>query len=643
MARFLSVFVLMFIVAGLAALGFHERPTPHADFTYAISGSIKTLDPARLSWNEDIRIALGLWEGLATYDPVTAQAIPGAAYLPPKITNNGKTYLFTLRPDGKWSNGDPVTASDFVYGWRRAIEPGTAGDYAFLFTDNIKGAKAYSDWRNNAVHVLTILRDINNNKDISKQDRQFLLQQRQHLSGITDTIVKLLQSPSATTAQINSAVNWKNIADKFRRHHLAQMNTKFAQVGIKALDDYHLQVKLTHPITYFVDLTAFSTFLPVHKKSLEKMRQNNDPTVRDLTLWAYNPQWVKPWPGPNGYPGLITNGAYKLSGWEFKRYMLFTRNPFYWDRKNVKCNSIMARIITEPSTTFLAYERGEIDWFNALTRLDFAPALVQKMKSGQRKDIYECTAFGTYFYVFNCKQKLQDGSDNPFKDPRVRMAFDLAVDKQSLVDNVKKVGNKVALNLIPPNSIKGYYCPPGPVYNVKRARKLLAEAGYPDGKGLPVIDILYNTGSGHEAIAGAISEMWRNNLHVQTSMRGKETKSFDDDRKNQRFMICRMGWYGDYSDPTTFLDMMVTGNGQNDSAFSNPKYDKLMKDAAACPNPTERFKILAQAENMLMQKQMPILPLYHYINLMAIKPYVKGLYPNARDIHPFKNIYIEPH
>jgi len=232
-----------------------------------------------------------------------------------------------------------------------------------------------------------------------------------------------------------------------------------------------------------------------------------------------------------------------------------------------------------------------------------------------------------------------------FAQHRCAMAmdgFDLypKVDKQAIVDNVRKIGNLVATNFIPPDSLAGYHCDRGPDYNPRKAQELLAAAGYPNGKGLPPIEILYNTSGGHEKIAESVAEMWRKILNVTVYLKGKEIKSFDEDKKHHRFMVCRSSWYGDYSDPTTFLDILSTGNGQNDAAFSCEAYDRLLQQAALCRNPDQRLQLLAQAETLLIQEEIPVLPLFHYVNLMAYKPYVKGLYSNPRDIQPFKYISV---
>ncbi|MBN2210368.1 MAG: peptide ABC transporter substrate-binding protein [Sedimentisphaerales bacterium] len=608
---------MILAVMGLAALWLYIGPTmPSAEFNFAQADDVATLDPARVAWMQDLRVATSLWEGLYSYHPKTNEPIEGVAYYPPAVSADGLTYTFTLRPDARWSNGDKVTAEDFVYSWRRAIEPGAAADYAFIIAENVAGAQNYQLWRNEAVRTLSLLEGLADNKDISQEDREFL-------GGL-----QLTDKPTP---------DWETIANAYRENHLHQMEERFSQVSVKALDNYHLQVNLPRIIPYFPDLMSFGTFLPVHRASLELLRAKDphEKSVR-LTMWIYDSHWTKPDYHKNGYPGVITNGAYCLSEWRFKQYLRLEANPYYWDRANVHCQSIKMHIIPEAGTAFLQYERGELDWLNDLTRLHFAPALVEQMNAGIRKDIHVHPAFGTYFYFFNCRERLNDGSPNPLADKRLRQALNLAVDKQALVTQVKRIGTPPARTFIPPGSIVGYKAPDGPGYNPEKACELLAQAGYLQGKGLRELVILYDTQKDHDKTAQAIAEMWRNTLGIKVRLEGKELKTFDEDRDNQNYMIARGSWFGDYMDPTTYLDMMVTGNGNNESGFACREYDDLVHEAAALADAQLRLQRLALAEDMINSDYLPVMPLYYYVNLFAFRENVQGIEPNFRNMHPMK-------
>ena len=574
MTRLLATLAVLLLLLGLLLAFTFEREETSADFTYVNRGSIGTLDPARMSWMQDIRAALTLWEGLTTYHPKTSVPIEGVAYLPPKISDGGRVYTFQLRPEARWSNGDPVTAHDFVYAWRRAMEPGTAADYVeLLFL--IQGAREYFQWRNQAIE-----------------------------EKITD-----LES------------HWRQANAYFEDH-----------VGIKATDEQTLEVELVRPTHYFVDLCAFSTFLPLHRASVERFREE----AQDGHLF-YGTQWVKP-------QHLVTNGPFMMEDWRFKRRLRMVKNPHYWDAEKVSLNVIDMLDIESIESAFLMYEAGEIDWLSDLS-LSFQHALVEQAQRGERDDIHSIQTFGTYFYNLNCLETLPDGTPNPLSDPRLRVALNLAVDKEAIVKEVTRLGQRVATTFIPPQGIPGYSSPKGLPYDAEQARALFSEAGFPDGKGFPPLDLLYNTGFRHEDTAQAIARMWQRELGIEVRLRGQESKTFREEKQQHRFMVCRAGWFGDYTDPTTFLDMFVTHNGNNDSAYNNPQYDALIQQAAETTDSAERMKLYRQAETILVEEDMPLLPIYHYVNQFAFRSdQVEGLHLNPRLMTMLKYVKkVDPH
>ena len=577
MIRFLIPAVLATaIVSGIVRLTASGGPPAH--FRFINRDSITTLDPAAMTWMQDIRMGLTIWEGLCTYDARTTEPIPGCAF-PPEISPDKRTYTFRIRPEARWHNGEPVTANDFVYAWRRALEPGTAADYACLL-ELIDGVKPYVAWR---------------------------LSETQRIAGIADATAKRVA----------------------RDAHLSEADRRFAEtVAIKALDDRTVRVRLIRPVAYFLDLCAFSTFLPVHTKSIERFK-----TISDDGLIFYNEQWVKP--GNTYY-----NGPFYMADWKFKRHVRLARNPYYWNREAVKLNTIEMIDVEDRNTAWMLYSGGEVDWLSSI-ETDYAPKLIASScsplegatnKNGTlRNDIHAFPAFGTYFYVFNCLHRLPDGRPNPFADKRVRQAFAMAVDKQAIVDQVVREGNRVAGTLVPVGSIPGYPEVTGLPHDPARARTLLAEAGHPDGRGLPEIVVLFNTGFKHGDIAQAIVRMWEREIGVRGRVEGKEVKTFQQDRKSTNFIIARGSWYGDYGDPTTFLDLCATGNGNNDSKFSDGTYDRMLADAEKETDPARRLAVLADAERYLVNECVPVLPLYQYVNTFAFRPErVKNLFLTPR-------------
>ena len=469
MARYVIIFLAL--IALLIALMVSLMPKQQrADLTFVNRGSISTLDPAAMSWMQDIRMALTIWEGLYTYDPVTTEPIPGAAS-GVDISADKRTNTFHIRPDARWSNGDSLTADDFVYAWRRPLEPGTTADYAFFF-DLIHGGKEYVSWR---------------------------LEAAERLGGIGDV------------AKREAALN----------AHLADADVRFNEtVGISALDEKTLRVRLARPVAYFLDLCAFSIFLPVHRESVDPFK-----IVGETGLIYYDEQWVKP--GHTQW-----NGPFVLEDWAFKRHLRLRKNPYYWDQDNVRLDSIEAVEVEDPNTAWLLYSGGRVDWLSSIDTV-YTPKLIAQSnspvagavnhKGAKRNDIHSFPAFGTYFYNFNCTDKLPDGSSNPFQDVRVRQAFTMAVNKQELVDEVVRRSNPTATTFIPPRTIAKYPDVSGLPYDVERAQSLMAAAGFPDGKGFPEVVVLFNTGFQHGEIAQAIIGMWSATLGIKRTRRTSTT------------------------------------------------------------------------------------------------------------------------
>ena len=543
-----SIALLLLFIIGYALSGGHiATPANSADrpIVFANADEVKTLDVGKMSWANDIRTAMGLWEGLVAYHPETLEILPGVAEKW-EITPDGKTYTFHLRSSARWSNGDPVGARNFLFAWKRVLTPSTGADYINLFYP-IAGAEAYS---------------------------------------------AALGGPHPETAD-------------------------FSTVGIHSPDDHTLIVQLAQPCTYFLDLCAFPPYYPLHEAAMQPfLLDRADPSK------GYDARWTRP-------PHLITNGAFFLKDWQFKRELVLQPSPFYWDRAHVKATSLIVKAYEDPRTALLAYQEGRVDAMSFVPQ-QFGEELLAQQNSHKRNDIHFRPVFGTYYYILNCTRP-------PLTDKRVRKALALAIDKEQIVTHILRMGQKTVTQLVPPDSIPGYASPAGLPMDVEEARRLLADAGYPDGKGFPTLDLLYNNESIHLQVAQAIGQMWKNNLHIEISYHGLERGSFGTDRRTANFTIARGGWYGDYTDPTTWLDLFKTGDGNNDGRFSSPAYDALLEKAAAEPNPQKRFALLHDAERLLVEDEFPAIPLYQYSDGYIFDPdKVDNLNLNVRLLTQFK-------
>lgn len=515
---------------------------------------IKTLDPGKMSWANDIRVAMGLWEGLAAYEPRTLEPIPGVAQRW-EISPDGRTYTFHLRPNACWSTGEPVLARDFVFAWKRVLTPSTGAEYINLFFP-IRGAKAYYE-----------------------------------------------------------ALDAGKPAD-------------FASVGVRTPDERTISVELAAPCGYFLDLLAFPPYYPLHEASMQPFAERGGA--------GFDPYWMRPQEvrragKPVRVP--VTNGPFVFAEWRFKQYLKLTPNPHYWDRAAVQTEALLITAIADPRTALLAYEQGQVDALSFVPQT-FGELLLEQRDRGRRHDVQYRPVFGTYYYIFNTRQK-------PFDDKRVRKALTLAIDKQQIVTHVTRMGQRPVNVLVPPESIRGYRGPAGLAMNVTEARRLLAEAGFPGGAGFPVTEILFNTEDPtHGKVAQAIGQMWREALGVNVNFRGVERGSFGSGRRQHNFTIARGGWYGDYTDPTTWLDLCRTGDGNNDGQFSSNAFDELLTQAAAEADPGKRFALLAQAERLLVEDELPLLPLYQYADGYIFDPQkIAGLEANVRLLTQFKYVY----
>lgn len=647
MGKSLAVILVLLILVGVAITSTTDRQ--RADFRFVNQSSINTLDTAQLSYGHDTRLALNLWEGLTVLDPQTLEPREGVARLPAALSSDRRTYTFTLRPDARWSNGDPVTAQDFVRAWRRVIEPGSADVYAEMVQFYIEGADAYAVWRMESTSLLGLVRQLQRSSPISAKSAA---------SGLNSELGRVLAAkvgldlratlpadddpfwPRTIERLEATDADWKKLGDELLDAHIAEIDARWSRVGLRIVDEHHLEVRLVRPTPFFLELTAFSTYLPTHE-SIEILREHYEGRpLTDAGLWTYDAQWTKPDYHRAGYPGLITNGAYRLAEWEFKRGVWLAANPHYWRADEVRSKTVQIVDVEYANASWMLYEQGHLDYLCELT-MDFTPELVRQARDGLRSDIHTTAAFGTYFYNLNCRPQLWDARPNPLADARVRRALALAVNKSELVEYVLRLGNPVANGLVPAGQIPGYPSPDGLPYDPPRARRELAEAGYPQGRGLPTIEILYNTGANHEPKAQAIKRMWEKELGISCLLVGKEVKTFAEDLMNGRFMVSRLGWFGDFRDPTTFLNLSRSTDGHNHPGFSDPAYDAMLEAAAAEPNEQERLRMLARAERYLVEEQVPILPLYTYVTVFAWRPEVTGIYLNARSHLPLYHAHVQ--
>jgi oligopeptide transport system substrate-binding protein len=375
----------------------------------------------------------------------------------------------------------------------------------------------------------------------------------------------------------------------------ADPDSEWAKVGVRQEGPHRLVVELERPCAYFLDLAAFSTYLPVRRDAVE----------------AHGDRWTMP-------PNLVSNGAYRLAEWWFRGRMIWERNEHYWDAGSVAVGRIELRMLDDIGTALLAYETGAVDLTTVVPNLAIQP-LLEDRDAGRRRDVMYGPNLGTYFYRFNCTK-------GPLADARVRRALAMAIDRRAIIERAARGGQLPALALVPPG-MPGYTPPPGITENAGEARRLLAEAGHPNGAGFPELSILVNRGLGHVPAAEMVQQEWSDRLGIAVRIEQVEWKVFLDMVQRGEYQVARGGWYGDYVDPNTFLDMFLTGGGNNQTGWSSAEYDALIEEAARQAPGPERMRTFARAEAILV-RETPIMPLYFYTILMLVRPGIEGVEPN---------------
>lgn len=509
------------------------------EITYNLGADPRTLDPALATDTTGMSILSNTSVGLVELDD-KEKAVPGQAEKW-DVSSDGLTYTFHLRKDLKWSNGDPVKASDYEYEWKRLLNPETGAEYAYALW-YLKGGKAYNEGKGNA-----------------------------------------------------------------------------DAVGVKATDDNTLVVTLESPTPYFLEMLSQPYYFAVDQKVVES---NKD--------WAADAKT------------LVTNGPFKITSYTIKDSVVLEKNENYYDKDKVKLDKVTMKFVAEETSAWASYKSGQFDVVDSVPKADVQGAL----KDGSAKSFPNVA---TYFLSVNVSDKAKAVDPNAAKvlsDPKVRKALSIAIDRKAIVENVTKAGQVPAHGMVP----LGIIGPDGKEFNektkyfgetadVEGAKKLLAEAGYPDGQGLPNLQLLFNPESGHGDTMQAIQDMWKK-IGVNAELQSQEWKVFLTTRVQKNFEIARDGWNADYVDPMTFLDMFLSTSDQNNSGYANPAYDNAINAAKKELDPQKRFDLMHQAEDMLMN-DMPIIPLYYYTRTIGIKDYVKGARVSVMNTIYFKTAYVE--
>lgn len=479
-------------------------------FRYNTGGEAPTLDPQLIEDIIGYDIARNLFEGLLV-QRADGTLAPGVAE---RWSSNPSQdhYTFYLRKNARWSNGETVTAHDFVYAWRRSVDPALASpQIAYMETMAVKHA-----------------RDIRLGK-------------------------KPLQS-----------------------------------LGVKAIDDHTLEVELDRPLPYFPNMVVFSVAMPVPHKVIKK----------------YGNEWTRP-------GKLVGNGAYVLSDHQLNERMELKRNTYYWNDNKTHIDSMIALVINDDAQAFNRYLAGELDIVNVPS------GQFKRLKNQYPDQVFTTPRLCSYYFSINVDRP-------PFNDVRIRQALSYAVDRDIITEHVTGSGQIPAYTFTPDATAN--FTPPEVAYatlsqseRYRRAKDSLQAAGYNENNPLK-LTLLYNTSEGHKKIAIAISQMWKQQLGVEVTLENQEWKTFLTTRDQGDFQIARAGWCGGYNEASSFLNLMRSDSEFNDSNYNNPSVDELLTQASQSRHP---YPFYRQVE-LILAKEFPVIPIYHYTSAILIKPYLKG-------------------
>ncbi len=498
-------------------------------------GEPQDLDPQVVTGVPEHRILMSLFEGLVTEDPHDLHPIPGLAESW-DISPDGLTYTFHLRANLTWSNGDPITAGDFLDSYKRMLTPSFAAEYAYLLYNFVQGAAEYYQGK------------------------------------LTD----------------------------------------FSKVGFKAPDTRTLVVALKSPTPYLLKIIACHyAWDAVPTRVIAKFGSLDQKETR----------WTRP-------GNIVSSGPFMLKAWTQNQKIVVERNPYYWDAAGVKLDGIEFYPTEDQPTEERMFRAGELDTTYELPRAKVA-VYREKDPTELRIDPW----LGIYYYRFNVTRP-------PVNDKRVRKALALAIDRDSLLRNVTRGGEQPAYAVSYPGDAG--YAPTAQLQGgVAEAQRLLAEAGFPGGKGFPRTEVLYNTHEMHRQIAEAIQAMWRKNLGIEVGLVNQEWKVYlDTQHDTHDFQIERAGWIADYPDPNVFLEIWETKNGNNDTLWGNAEYDRLLHAALAAKDDTARYAIYQKMDAILVD-ECPVMPIFYYTSVYLVSNRVRGWWPTLLDDHPWKYVYLE--
>jgi oligopeptide transport system substrate-binding protein len=672
-----AVFGVAFAVVGLTFSAW-EAPT-RADFVFVNGSEPQSLDPHKMKGQPEGRVADCLFEGLMRRDPRTFEPVPGAAESY-EVSPDGRTWTFRIRENARWSNGDPVTAHDFAWSWRRLQEPATGSEYSAIL-HVVRHARALNKY---GAQVARLRGDPASEKAAEREGAiaRWKTLAGRHPSGVpfaawtafvTDEHVDLRNTVAGTsspallgplsrtsgdltvaeTTAIAAALE-EEAASRAKAFEEADRHFGVDQ-GAFAKDARTFVVELDKLAPYFLELAGFYVLVPVHRPTVER----------------HGLEWFRE-------GRIVGNGPFVLRTWSVNEKILLEKSPTYWGADAVKLRTVEVLPYDNQTTALNLYLMGDADWIPG----NYPPDLIDRIR--ERSDYHSCPGMIVYFYRLNVTRE-------PFRDVRMRKALAKAIDRERIVRDVTRKGEIPATTIVP-HGVPDYESPSSDLgFDPDAARRLMAEAGYgPGGKPVRKFSIVHNTSDAHKKIADFVAEQWKIHLGLDVQVNNKEWQALLADVAKLEYDVERAGWIGDYRDPKTFLDMWITGDGNNETGWGDATYDRLIAlaseadavigwpqaeiDALAAPlrekdrllslvdvarrasGDAERLKatsalrahLFREAEARLVNDGIPIIPFYFYVVSGLVKDDVAGIHYvgnvegrqvfNLQDEHPLREV-----
>jgi oligopeptide transport system substrate-binding protein len=557
MKKVLSLLVALALLLTLVACQPKEMV-----LNWNIGADPATIDPTLNGASDGGDVINQTFEGLVR--EINGEVFPGIAQSW-TVAPDGLTVTFNLR-QSKWSDGSNLTASDFVYSFKRGMDLRTASEYSWIWEyTNIVGS----------MDAIYFTDDNADGKD----------------DVLDKTIDELL-----------------------------------AVVGVEALDNYTLKISLTHPTAYFVSLMAFYHFMPVKQSSVEHADGADG-------LWAKTPALA------------VCNGPFKLTAYTIGAGLTLEKNEHYWNADEVRLTKIEGKFLDDDTTAYAGYQAGTLDVIPTVPSSEVARLIAED------PEFYVFPLLGTYYYSFN-----MNDPQNRWANQKLRKALNFAVNREAIVDALG-AGQVPAVGFVPPGfrdhlgrdffETAGAYGMVSDGGNFAQAVTLFADAAAELSMTVAELRlfvkdsvILYNTSSGHQLVAQMVQESWNQVLGIQFQLQNQDWATFQDTRKNGNFDIARGGWLTDFMDPAGLLAIFVQGNAYNDPKFSNAQYNQLLADAQSTTSAQVHFEKLYAAQTILMT-ELPIIPIYHYSDIIMVKSYVKGWGRSVLGSVDFSGAYLD--